>query len=370
MSPPNALYVFFLAAASLLAAAPCNAQTEDPMTLPAKTESAVFAGGCFWCLEAAMENTPGVLEAISGYTGGHDPDPTYASVSTGRTGHVEAVRVIYDSTTLSYEDLVRVFFRNINPSDPDGQFADRGSQYQTAIFYATEAQKQTAEAVMAEIAASGRFKTPLAVPLRPVARFYPAEEQHQNYYAKNAVGYDAYHRASGRGPYLETVWGQAGAPRPDGGQPGPAAGYVRPDDQELRARLSPLAFAVTRKNATEPPFDNAHWNEKRPGIYVDAVSGEPLFSSRDKFDSGTGWPSFTRTVVPGAVAEREDTGLFTVRTEVRSALADSHLGHVFDDGPPPTGKRYCVNSAALRFIPVEDMEKEGYGGLVGLVRPE
>jgi peptide methionine sulfoxide reductase msrA/msrB len=222
---------------------------------------------------------------------------------------------------------------------------------------------------MAERAASGRFAKPLAVALRPAARFFPAEAYHQDYHRKNAARYDAYHRASGRGPFLESVWGRTGTSRPGCGQACPVPGYVRPGDEELRNRLSPLAFAVTRKNATEPPFDNAFWNEKRPGLYVDAVSGEPLFSSRDKFDSGTGWPSFTRTVVPGAVAEREDTGLFTVRTEARSALADSHLGHVFDDGPAPTGKRYCINSAALRFIPVEDMQKEGYGALMGLVAP-
>ncbi len=369
MPERRTLVALFVAVSVWFAAIPSNAQTDAPMKTPEKTGSAVFAGGCFWCLEAAMENTPGVLSAISGYTGGHTPDPDYEAVSSGRTGHVEAVRVIYDPTTISYENLVRVFLQNINPTDPDGQFADRGSQYRTAIFFDGEDQKRVAEAVLAETAASGRFKASLSVPLRPAARFYPAEEHHQDYYRKNAVRYDAYHRASGRGPYLESVWGRTGPQGSSGGQAGPPSGYVRPADDELRRRLSPLAFAVTRKNATEPPFDNAYWNEKRSGLYVDVVSGEPLFSSRDKFDSGTGWPSFTRTVDPGAVVEREDASLFQARIEVRSALADSHLGHVFDDGPAPTRKRYCINSAALRFIPLEEMAGEGYGGLVARVAP-
>jgi peptide methionine sulfoxide reductase msrA/msrB len=260
-----------------------------------------------------------VLSAESGYTGGHTPDPDYEAVSTGQTGHVEAVRVIYDPTTISYENLVRVFLQNINPTDQGGQFADRGSQYRTAIFYDGEDQKRVAEAVLAETAASGRFKVPLTVPLRPAVRFPPAEDYPQDYYKKNAVRYDVYHRASGRGPYLESVWGRSGHQGSSGGQAGPPSGYVRPDDDELRRRLSPLAFAVTRKNATEPPFDNAYWNEKRPGLYVDAVSGEPLFSSRDKFDSGTGWPSFTRSVAPGAVVEREDTSLFQARIGAMSS---------------------------------------------------
>ncbi|MEF3696153.1 peptide-methionine (R)-S-oxide reductase MsrB [Desulfolutivibrio sp.] len=360
-----------------------------------KTESAVFAGGCFWCLEAAMEKKPGVIEAVSGYTGGHDPAPSYAAVSTGKTGHVEAVRVVYDPAKISYEDLVRIFFKNIDPTDPGGQFADRGSQYRTAIYYADENQKRIAENVRDVMAASGRFKKPLDVPLFPVAPFYPAEEEHQNYYAKHAVSYGNYHRYSGRGPYLDAVWGKdapgasinpvapvepvtpvapgaPGAPvKTDATPPGaaePSVGYVRPDDAELQKRLSPLSFEVARKAGTEPAFGNPYWNEKRPGIYVDVVSGEPLFSSADKFDSGTGWPSFTRPIGTGAVAARSDASHGMARTEVRSSLADSHLGHVFDDGPRPSGQRYCINSAALRFIPLEEMEKEGYGAFIPQVQ--
>ncbi|NDY57976.1 peptide-methionine (R)-S-oxide reductase MsrB [Desulfovibrio sulfodismutans] len=372
-----------MAALALLATQTSQAQTDTPMQPTEKTESAVFAGGCFWCLEAAMEKKPGVIEAVSGYTGGHDPAPTYAAVSTGKTGHTEAVRVVYDPAKISYEDLVRIFFKNIDPTDPGGQFADRGSQYRTAIYYADENQKRIAENVRDAMAASGRFKKPLDVPILPVAPFYPAEEEHQDYYAKHAVSYGNYHRYSGRGPYLDSLWGPDAtdatgatatpvAPTaPDTPAPktaAPSVGYVRPDDAELEKRLSPLAFEVTRKAGTEPAFGNPYWNEKRPGIYVDVVSGEPLFSSADKFDSGTGWPSFTRPIATGAVAARSDASHGMARTEVRSSLADSHLGHVFDDGPRPSGQRYCINSAALRFIPLKEMEKEGYGALIPQVQ--
>jgi len=137
--------------------------------------------------------------------------------------------------------------------------------------------------------------------------------------------------------------------------------YTRPTDAELRQRLTPQQFKVARQDGTEPAFRNEYWDHHAAGIYVDVVSGEPLFSSRDKFDSGTGWPSFTRPIEPGNVVERQDRSFFTVRTEVRSRLADSHLGHVFPDGPPPTGVRYCMNSAALRFVPVSELEQQGYG---------
>jgi peptide methionine sulfoxide reductase msrA/msrB len=370
MSKAFATLILTLAATLAILPRTPYAQTDIPMKTPQQTESAVFAGGCFWCLEAAMETKPGVIEAVSGYTGGHDPDPTYAAVSTGTTGHVEAVRVVYDPAVIAYEDLARIFFKNIDPTDPGGQFADRGSQYRTAIFVADAAQEQAARKVMAEMAASGRFKKPLDVPILPLAPFYPAEEEHQNYSSKHAVSYGNYHRYSGRGPYLDALWGKdAAAGKTPETAPKPS-GYVRPSDADLQKRLPPLSFEVARREATEPPFANPYWNEKRPGIYVDVVSGEPLFSSADKFDSGTGWPSFTRPIAPGSVAAQPDASHGMTRTEVRSALADSHLGHVFDDGPAPSGQRYCINSASLRFIPLEEMEKEGYGAFIEQVRPE
>jgi peptide methionine sulfoxide reductase msrA/msrB len=391
------LVAVVIAASGAFYAAFASAQKNTVLGNPyAPTDSnlavATVAGGCFWCVEAGYEKIPGVVEAVSGYTGGETTNPTYRSVSSGGTGHTEAVQVYYDPQQITYEGLLQGLWRMMDPTDDQGQFVDRGTHYRPAIFYHNQEEKQKAEAAKKALQESGVYDKPVVIEIVPAGAFYPAEDYHQDYYKKNPVRYNLYTFNSGRYQFIESVYGKdyeldfsqfkpavnssnnAGAEQSADQAPGVSAGFnpeafVKPQQDELKKLLSSVQYNVTQEDGTERPFNNAYWDNKEPGLYVDVVSGEPLFSSRDQFKSGTGWPSFTRPLAPGLVKEHEDRAFFMTRVEIRSSYADSHLGHVFDDGPAPTGKRYCMNSASMRFIPLALMADAGYSNFMDAVEP-
>ena len=357
--------------ASFFAAMTSFFSTAEDMPTPIKGnyEVATLAGGCFWCTESDLEKLDGVVDVVSGYAGGKLENPTYKQVSSGKSGHIEVIKVTFDPKIVSYEQVLDQLFRHMDPTDNKGSFGDRGPQYRPAIFFHNEDQQVIAQEFMHAIDAAKVFPKPLATELIPFTKFWVAEDYHQDYYKTNPIRYKYYRHGSGRDKYLDSVFGEDREENPktlrqyidEQNMVQNVKPYNKPSESEIKKMLTEKQYYVTQKEGTERPFDNAYWDNKAEGIYVDIVSGEPLFSSTDKYKSGTGWPSFTKPINKAYITEEDDFALFSKRTEIRSKFADSHLGHVFSDGPKPTGLRYCMNSAAMRFVAKADLEKEGYG---------
>ena len=360
------------------APAPVSSGTTAALA-PTQFAKMLVAGGCFWCTEADLEKLPGVVAVVSGYVGGTVPNPTYQTYA--HDGYREAAEVTYDPSKVTFEQVLIYAMKHMDPTDDHGSFHDRGDYYAPAFYYANDIEKKAITDLIADVSKNGPYKQPLAIDVEASSQFYPAEAYHQDYYKGTLTKfkYEYYRNASGRDAYITSVWGtDTGPTLPWRTVTGPSIAteditksnptttpmwknYVKPDAATLERELDPVAYKVTQEEGTERSGSSPLDKNYEAGIYVDILSGEPLFLSTDKFDSGTGWPSFVKPVAPTAVTERPDNTFFTKRTEVRSAIADDHLGHVFPDGPADRGgMRYCMNGAALKFIPKAEMEAAGY----------
>ena len=321
-----------------------------------------LAGGCFWGLEAYFQRIPGVIDAVSGYANGKgDAAPRYEDVIYRATGHAETVKVTYDADRLDLDDILQYYFRVIDPTSLNKQGNDRGTQYRTGIYYTDAAQRPLIQAALD--AEQKKYRQPLVVENLPLAHFHEAEEYHQDYLVKNPNGYCHIDITRADEPLPPKAGKDAAQGTARKGFD--LATYQKASDAELKKMLTAEQYRVIQQSGTERAFTHEYDHLFEPGIYVDVVSGEPLFSSKDKYQSGCGWPSFTRPIEKAAVTEHDDNSYNMHRIEVRSRAADSHLGHVFPDGPKDKGGlRYCINGASLRFIPLARMAEEGYGDLV------
>ncbi len=345
----NMLFIFLIACSDGNTQVMEKGSGDKLVNIEGNYEIATLAGGCFWCIEAPFESIDGVLKVVSGYAGGKKENPTYSEVSSGNTDYKESVQVYFDPEVISYSEILDIYWKQFDPTDKGGSFHDRGSQYESAIFYNNEKQKQIAENSKMILENSGIFSGKIVTEITKFTTFYPAEDYHQDYYKNNPMHYSNYKKGSGRDAFIKGVWGE-----PD------LSDYDIPSEDEIKKMLTDIQYYVTRKNGTERAFDNPYWDNKESGIYVDIISGEPLFSSKDKFKSGTGWPSFTKPIDPRFLNKVEDNSVGMSRVEVRSRFGDSHLGHVFYDGPEPTNLRYCMKSASMKFIPKDKMKEAGY----------